>query len=256
MTLMVALVGDQTLPNFLPIRHYKPDNVLLVYTTRTESKYKQLKSALQQETTIFGLDLKSNSHETEAITKTLKDMFETEELASQKAEFNLTGGTKPMSLAAYQIAQQYEAPVFYLESEGKHSRVYHYTWENQQLKAASNELLPECATLKDLFNLHFGIGNWQETGVGRKEGSPFEAALANALQAHGYEVMIGVNAMGQIDIDVAMRYENQFGIIEAKMGKNGSKLDGIKQLNNVLRHLGTYTQPFYAINGKWCASVA
>src|SRR5579863_8808668 len=148
MTLMVALVGEQTLPNFLPIRYYKPDSVLLVYTTRTEGKFKQLKSALQQETAIFGLDLKINGHETEAITKALKDMFETSELAHQKAEFNLTGGTKPMSLAAYQVAQQYEAPVFYLESEGKHSRVYHYMWENQQLKADSNELLPECANLE------------------------------------------------------------------------------------------------------------
>jgi hypothetical protein len=73
--------------------------------------------------------------------------------------------------------------------------------------------------LQDVFDLHFGPGKWQECGAGRSDGSPFEIALAEALRLNGYEVMIGVHAMGQIDIDVAVRSDNQYGIIEAKMGK-------------------------------------
>jgi len=117
------------------------------------------------------------------------------------------------------------------------------------LQASFDELLPECVVLEDLFNVHLGPQEWQELGPSRSEGSPFEIALAESLRLHGYEVMIGVKAMnGQIDIDVAIRYKNQFGIVEAKMGESGKKLDGIKQLSNAVRHLGTYTQTFYAIN--------
>ena len=153
-----------------------------------------------------------------------------------------------MSLAAYQVAQQRSAPMMYLQGEGKHTRVYHSIWKYQQLRSTNNELLPECITLQDVFDLYLGPGNWHEYGSRRNEGSPFEDALAATLRIHGYEVMIGVHTMnGQIDVDIAVRTGNQYGIIEAKMGENGRRLDGIKQLSTAARHLGTYSQTFYVI---------
>lgn len=246
-TMMIALIGEQPLPNLLPVRHYRPSDVLFIYTKRTKQVYDRLKATLQQEASVSGLE--TDAYDIVAIVEALDKQLERRpELASQPAVFNLTGGTKAMALAAYQVAQQRNAPVLYLQSEGKHSRVYHYTWEHQKLQASSNELLPGCATLRDLFDLHFGPGEWQELGPGRHEGSPFEVALSETLRLHGYETMLGVRAMnGQIDIDVAARFENQFGIIEAKMGEKGRRLDGIKQLSTAARHLGTYTQSFYAI---------
>lgn len=247
MTLMVALVGEQTMPNLLPVRHYHPEKVLLVYTARTKNKYELLRATLQKETEVYGLE--SEAYDIPTIAQALNAKLDTAKLVSQQAEFNLTGGTKAMSFAAYQVAQQHNAPILYLESEGKRNRAYHYIWEQQKLTRQSDELLPECVTLKDLFDLHFGLKMWQELGIGRAEGSPFEAALSKALHSHGYEVMVGIRAMnGQIDIDVALRFENQFGIIEAKIDDSGRRLDGIKQLSNAVRHLGTYTQTFYAIN--------
>lgn len=35
MTAMIALVGEQPLPNFLPVRHDHPSDVVLVYTAKT-----------------------------------------------------------------------------------------------------------------------------------------------------------------------------------------------------------------------------
>lgn len=56
MTMMVALVGGQALPNLLPARFYRPSSMLLVYTQTTKEKYERLKTALEQETIIYGLE--------------------------------------------------------------------------------------------------------------------------------------------------------------------------------------------------------
>ncbi len=167
MSTMIALVGEQPLPNFLPVRHYHPSNVVLVYTARTQQKYEYLKATLQKEVKVRGLQ--TDPYDIPAIAKALDE--ELDKLAStitQPLVFNLTGGTKTMSLAAYQIAQQRNSPIMYLQSEGKRTRVFHYTWEYQQSQATGSEVLPELVTLRDVFDLHFGPGKWQELGSKRK----------------------------------------------------------------------------------------
>lgn len=247
MSTMIALVGEQPLPNFLPVRHYHPDNVLLVYTARTQPKYASLQATLQKEVRVFGLEI--NAYNMPAIVQSLN--AELERLADQVASpltFNVTGGTKAMSLAAYQVAQQRSDPMIYLESEGKNTRIYHYTWAGQQPQTAGSELVPECIELRDVFDLHFGPGNWQEYGATQSEGGRFEELLASVLRAQKYEVMLGVKALNQqIDIDVAIRSGNQYGMIEAKMGRGGRGLDGVRQLSTAVRLLGTYSRTFCTI---------
>lgn len=247
MTVMIALVGEQPLPNFLPVRHYHPSDVLLIYTAKTRQKYEYLKVTLQKEVNVYGLE--TDAYDIPVIARALnEEISKIAALISQPLVFNLTGGTKTMSLAAYQVAQQRNAPMMYVQSEGKHTCVYHYIWEHQQLRSTGKELLPECIMLKDVFDLYLGPENWQERGSGNTEGSPFEDALAATLRTHGYEVMIGVRTMnGQIDVDIAVRSGNQYGIIEAKMGEVGRSLNGIKQLSTAVRLLGTYSQTFYVI---------
>jgi hypothetical protein len=244
MTTMIALIGEQPLPNFLPIRYYRPDDVLLVYTGRTRQKCEFLQATIQDEVRVSGLEV--DPYDISAVAAALDK--EINRLAPESLLFNLTGGTKTMSLGAYQVAEHLAAPMIYLQSEGKNTRICQYQWDHSQLLATKKELLPECITLHDIFDLHLGPGNWLEKGSSRDEGSPFEETLAATLREPGYEVMLGVKALsGQLDIDVAVRAGNQYGILEAKMGKNGRKIDGIKQLNNAVRHLGTYSQTFYVI---------
>lgn len=245
MTTMIALVGDQPLSNFLPVKYYQPQKVLLIYTTKTRQKYEYLQATLQKDANVDALEVEP--YDILAIAQAI-DAKIPKKTPSPSLLFNLTGGTKPMPLAAYQVAQQRKAPMMYLQSEGKNTCVYHYLREDQQLRLVDNELLPEIATLQDIFDLHLGPGNWQEDGSGRREGSVFEDAIVDVLRLNGYEVMVGVNAMnGQMDVDVAVRFGNQYGIIEAKMGRNGVRLDGIKQLSNAARHLGTYSQTLFVI---------
>lgn len=250
MALMIALVGEQPLPNFLLARHEHPDALLFVYTPKTEPVYEKLKATLELEAAIY--ELPTDPYDVIAIIKDLKDKLAKLKLASyQSLVFNLTGGTKAMSLAAYYVAQQYNASIVYMESEGKHNQVFRYRFKQQQLHLETSEVLSECIQLKDFFNVHLGIGtrNWKEYGPSKEIGGPLEQAVGDTLHAYRYEVMMGVRTMNrQIDIDVAVRAGNQFGIIETKVGDEGRKLNGIKQLSTAKRHLGTFTQQFYVIN--------
>src|SRR4051794_14827995 len=134
MSTMIALVGEQPLPNFLPVLHYHPDNVLLPYTTRTEKKYEYLRATLQNEVNISGLEV--DPYDIPEIARMLNE--ELEKQTKQPLMFNLTGGTKTMSLAAYQAAQQRLASIMYLQSEGKNTRIYGYTWESQRLQTTGH----------------------------------------------------------------------------------------------------------------------
>lgn len=246
MTLMIALVGGQLLPNFLPVRYYHPEDLLLVYTDGTRKQFNQLKAMLKQETNV--MELETDPYDIAKIIHDLEEKLHSPGLADKPLLFNLTGGTKTMSLASYQIAQLQTAPMFYLQSEGKQNRIYYYTWQQKQLASSNNEIIPECIQLREFFDLHFGPGQWKETVPAINTGGYFESAIAETLRTHGFEVLTGVKAMGeQIEIDVAARFENRFAIIEAKTGKEGKALKGIQQLSNAVRHLGTYTQSLYVI---------
>ena len=247
MTAMIALIGEQTLPNFLPIKHYQPESVVLIYTERTKKTYEKLSATLQKEVKVLGLE--THAYDIGSITKSINDMLDAiPELSLQPLQFNLTGGTKAMVLAAYQVASSRQSPIMYLQSEGKRTHVFHYKWENQQLKAANDEFLPELLNLRDVFDLHLGPGNWREEGASKEEGGTLEEAIANTLRDGGYEVMVGVKTMNNnIEVDVAVRSGNQYGVIQAKMGKGGRSLDSIKQLSTTARLLGTYSQMFSVI---------
>jgi hypothetical protein len=255
MTLMIQLVGGQYLPNVLPVRHFHPEKVLLVYTDGTSTQHRNLKTLLQAETIVEAL--KTDAYDIHSIRSQLDT--ELQHFLPQDHDrptellFNLTGGTKSMVLAAYEIAAQYNAPVFYLESESGRSRVYRYGWHNRQLDLQSQEQLPEYLSLRDILNLHLGPegkDTWEEKGPNNTVGALFEQAIAQVLHDHGYEVMCGVKIYKEVDIDVMIRYQNQVGIMEAKTDGQVTKFDGIKQLSTAVRHLGTYTKQFLVVNGK------
>src|SRR6266516_2177338 len=110
MTTMIALVGDQPLPNFLPVRHFHYDRVLLVYTDEREKQYKYLQAALQKEPGMTVEGVETEAHYIHRIAQTLDEEltylgWETPE----QLVFNITGGTKAMSLAASRIAQKRDA---------------------------------------------------------------------------------------------------------------------------------------------------
>src|SRR6266571_7268826 len=173
MTLMIALVGEQPLPNFLLARHEHPVALLLVYTPKTEPVYKKLKATLQPEAAIY--ELLTGPFDIITIIKDLKSKLAERKFAAyQSFVFNLTGGTKAMSLAAYHVAQQCNASIIYLESEQKHNQVFRYEWKQQQLQEPTSEILSECIQLKDFFDVQLGIRKWTATAPPQNVGGLLE----------------------------------------------------------------------------------
>ena len=246
MTMMIALVGEQPLPNFFPISHYQPEEVLFVYTKKTLPYYQHLRDVLQDSIKVFALEV--DPYDIPNMTVKLRaTLVQLIPVPATSLIFNITGGTKPMLLAAYQIAQEFAASTIYLQSEGKQTRVYNYTWKDRQLQIKDERLVPECITLQNIFDLHYGPENWRQDRSGNDDGGNFERAIADVLRAHGYEVLTNVKALdNQVEIDIAIRLNNQYGIIEAKQGrKRGFK--AIQQLITAWRSLGTYVQKFHII---------
>src|SRR6266446_1560441 len=265
MATMIALIGEQQLPNFLPVRCYSPSDVLLVYTEKTQQQYENLKAVLEQkQVNVYGV--KTDPYDISAIVGAInkelaqnKGLTQAIETSSQPPMFNLTGGTKIMSLAAYQVAAQQTAPVIY-QSERGQSIIDLYRWQDHQLYHQLQEELPDHLSLRDMLELHLGQKKdatgkerWivDEPTTSSDGGHRFELAIKQALQDHGYEALCGVkNHTNQVDIDVMIRYKNQVAILEAKTGSS-TDLRGVKQLSYAIRYLGgTFTRQFLVLNCK------
>lgn len=113
-TVHVCLVSAQAAPNLLPVvdPDLRPREVILVVSTRMNSRAKALESALRE----LGLKTSrvelSDEHDYTRIKGTLL------QLASQRKQdplvLNITGGTKLMAFAAQSVAEAFDWPSFYI----------------------------------------------------------------------------------------------------------------------------------------------
>ena len=114
-TILISLISDHTIPNILAIHHFKPDDLLFISTTTMEKKNKtaDILNALDRlglhykiDPIIVQEDSILDSHE--KIGKWIE--------GKEDAEFlvNLTGGTKIMSIAAYEFFKDYSNKMIYI----------------------------------------------------------------------------------------------------------------------------------------------
>jgi hypothetical protein len=242
-TALILLVGEQPLPNLLPTRHINPELVVLVHTDRTKGIAERLKGLLSAEKLLCEVE----PYHLSKIERTLHD-FLSQHVAESKHQllFNLTGGTKPMSLAAFQVASRHKAPFVYFQTEGGRSLLYRYQFTDQgEVKLEKQEELSQTITLDDY--LRAQVGSYTK-------GSPrndFEEQVYQALRAiSDMETLTSVRPQGleALEVDFVIRLGNQVGVIEAKT--KGAK-SGIDQIQAVAeqRYLGTYVAKFL-VSGK------
>ncbi|WP_376795014.1 restriction endonuclease [Thermogemmatispora sp.] len=253
MVTMISLIGEQPLPNFLAILHYQPNQVLCLYSKITKGHFDRLQSTVQNHqhlsVSIRGIDV--DPYNMVNIIDNLKRELYQQKLVSQDLIFNLTGGTKIMSLAAYQVAQEWKAPMLYLQSEQKQATIMLYQWkDNEPQQIDQQEIYSEHLTLKDILDLHLGTGAWYQNTKKRSDaGARFEQTLADLLRADGYEILQNVRSSdGQEEIDIVVRFQNRYGAIEAKCKRSTPhNIEAIKQLVTSTKQLGSYVQRFYIL---------
>lgn len=238
MTRMVALIGEQPAPNLLPLLHVAATDGLLVFTQRTARHKDRLKRVLQgrvppEELETPPYDIIEIGHRLEK--KLVALGWNTPDLV-----FNLTGGTKAMAFAAYDLAVRWRSEFLYFQTEGARSLVYRYaTVSGSPLLIGAPEEVRTLLTIDDYLRLY--AEGYKEEGT--KE--PFEKMVYDALKASPLisEVRAGIRTLTALEIDLVIRCGNQIGIAEIK---RHAKKQGIDQLNSASeqRNLGTYASKF------------
>jgi hypothetical protein len=235
---MILLVGEQPAPNLLPTRRLKPDVAVLVFTGRTQRVAENLTTLLRPVCHCLHCPV-----DPYCIPKIQSDLhaFLSENLPERAFTFNLTGGTKPMALAAFCLAKMHDSPIFYFQTEGNRSLLYRYRFDGDEVTLQDTDELAESVSLDDYLRLYLGD---YETEAPRNafEQQVFEALAATPGIA---EVLTSVRpqGLGALEVDFAVRCGNQVGVGEVK--SKGAK-DGIDQINAVAdqRYLGTYIGKF------------
>jgi hypothetical protein len=164
--------------------------------------------------------------------------------------FNLTGGTKTMAFAAYELAVRLGSDFIYLQSEGGRSLIYRYvTVGGAPVLEGEPQEVPPLLTIDDYLRVH--VETYVVEGYAKGDGGLFEKAVHDALQPCVDEICAGVRFSATVEVDLIVRCGNQLGIIEAKMGKPSK--EGIGQLTTAggREYLGTYTRRLLIVGRSW-----
>lgn len=250
---MISLIGEQPLPNLLPIRYEQPKEVVLAYTKETEDVSKRLQKVLERHTLIHLLEVRPFN--IEATGHLLRDFIIGRGWKPEQLVFNLTGGTKAMSIAAFKLAEIGRSQFLYLQSEGNKNLLYRYRFDqNGEIAPDGEDDIPGVISLDDYLRIH--LGKYSLSPFPNNDGGRFEKIIFEALKKRVDEILHGVNYVGGFEIDIVLRCVNQVGIAEVKLDKKALDSHGIKQLNLAGRRefLGIYTKKLLIQNEIWGAT--
>lgn len=255
-TKMIALIGEQPIPNLLPIRHLKPIEVLLVRTDRTKQVSERLEKVVKQEVGVHFCYV--DPYDIAKIYIRLTEKIEELKWSSPEIILNLTGGTKLMAFAAYQLAVNQSLPFVYLESEKGQSRLRRYEFKGDLPVTLTDEVISGMVTIQDYLTAH--LSNFSQEGFSKdksgqlNEGGQFEKSLHDYLRPHVDEIVTGIRPYGsgveEIEIDLVVRCGNQVGIIEAKTDTVTKRAIEQLALAGGRAYLGTYTAKFLVVGRR------
>ncbi|WP_299025180.1 DUF1887 family CARF protein [uncultured Thermanaerothrix sp.] len=247
--ILLCLAGEQPIPNLLPARHLQPAQTLIAHTELDASKKSARRLAnLMGHSRLFSI---GEGYQIPRILEALRC-----ELGEPQDEVvvNITGGTKPMALAAFELARQRRYSLVYYQTEGPRGRdqksmLYRYRFDEQgdlHLERNYPCELPALITLDDYLRAHLDGYHYKPQPTA---GKALEDAVAQALKPHVDEIKQSVVPDGvkdQVEIDLLARCGNQVGIFEIKTGGEGSGKKAVDQLTTIAarEYLGTYAARF------------
>ena len=115
----VCLVSDQAMPNFLPVLNaeVRPDTVTLVVSNKMRSRAQWLREAMvcQQVKVLDDIDVGDAQNDIVAVEDRLLEWAIAHEAVLNDSVLNVTGGTKPMAIAAQKVFLSVARPIFYVD---------------------------------------------------------------------------------------------------------------------------------------------
>jgi len=239
MKTMIALVGEQPLPNVIPVKYYSPSRLVLAHTKNERSTLiaKRIERFFGNQLKVDLLDLE-DGYNIDRIYSRLYQFIHQNELKNELL-FNLTGGTKPMSFAALELAQELKCQAFYYQSENNLSQLHLYDLSAGSLKYQEPISIDVNLEVEDVLKLFVG------KCCKKNFENAFEEQVFNILKNLGkeYSVLHNVYVGPNVEVDWILCYKNKLAVGDVK---SQVKKSGIDQVNGVTdqRTLGTYTKKF------------
>ena len=276
---LFSLVGHQPLPTLMVIRHLKPSVVVLLGTNARELKLrrKNLKAIIDADAKAGGdghveviepPDV--DAWNMESIIQRVGDVCTKYDLEHDNVVFDVTGGTKAMSISLAQVAKDRGSELVYLDSDDFHVRLWRYRFEDSPPPAGKSKLelvggeptrLGELLEIKDLIRAYLGDVGYPARAVDtRQEGYWFARDVHRGFQSLQGQPRIDesrerVYISAKEEVDIILRSQNRFALVECKWVQDPAKdpkMEGVYQLNNAAseRYLGTYTAKIWAVRTR------
>lgn len=115
----LCLVSAQAVPNITPLldKTFKPEEVLLLVSKDMRARAEWLKKAIQPTGIKVSFWLIDHAWDIQHVQDRVLDLLSEMESQGKSIALNATGGTKPMSIAAYEVFRDNEHPVFYVHPQ-------------------------------------------------------------------------------------------------------------------------------------------
>lgn len=238
--ILISLVGEQPIPNLLVARALKPETAVWAYTQRTQEVAERI-GRLLPDSMRPAEPLPSLPPYNAEQARQMLDAYLAEHAASRPTVLNLTGGTKPMALAALAVAAARNLPFVYLQTEGADTVLYHYRLRDGRFLEEPRSVLPPLVSVADYLRAH-GLEAWFEKTGDR---DPLEELIDPILRRECDEVEANLD-FNAFEVDFVIRRGNKVGVVECKRGlrrDQNAKRAGMDQLviASEEKYLGTYT---------------
>ncbi len=265
---LISLIGHQPLPILMTIRHEKPNHVSFISSSEQSlilRKQNLVKLSRSSETQVLDFGKDVDPWNLLSISQNLDDFIFDHELESAQLLFDITGGTKPMSIgltytAISYIKKGWDVKLIYLESESRSPKLSYYTIDNQGLLSLeSQQVVNASLDIQDFWIAYQG----KKPQVGKRssvaKGTPFEEDLEKELLKLKEEGLIDevlatvLPPEGSGEIDFVLRKKSRFALVECKSGGEATGIGGIYSLSNWAsdKYLGTYTSKLLAVTSPY-----
>jgi Holliday junction resolvase-like predicted endonuclease len=237
---MVALVGAQAAPNVLPLTHFDPNRLVLVYTrtTKTVAENTQALLASDQPNLEVNLLCLEDAYHLEHICDQLETYLNETHNPGCQVIFNLTGGTKVMSFAALELTKRTSSRAFYYQSEENKSEVHNFHFEHDALIIDGSEPINPDLTLDQYLRLYLRGYNSEK----RDPMHIFENLVLDALKClgDGFEVVERIRPQNESDneLDCVIRCGSVIAVVEIKTKATKKTVEEVN--NMTARYLGAY----------------
>ncbi len=172
----ICLISGQPLPNLIPAFDpaLRPERVIQVVSPDMQQRARWLEELLKPRGVQVDQWPVNDAWDIEHLQERMLELLETERSAADdlRIALNVTGGTKPMSIAAYESCRAYDLPIFYV-----HPETDRVVWLHPSDRPASE--LADRIRIEDFLKAH---------GV-QVEGQPGRSVADDSLLQIGEEII-------------------------------------------------------------------